>query len=67
MIGVSGKGIGMPQNELVIVLDEIKHTMNCEGLQLTQENEKDIVDILSGNRTANEVKADILIRNGLRE
>jgi len=46
-------------------MKEIKHTMACEGLPLTRQNEDDIADILRGRLTEIEVKDAILKRNGL--
>lgn len=60
MAAVSGK-------DITTYMNEIKHTMDYEGLPLTKQNESDIIDILSGKRTAKEVKDAIINRYGLNK
>ena len=55
----------MHEKEIDTYMKEIKHTMACEGLPLTRQNEDDIADILRGRLTEIEVKDAILKRNGL--
>lgn len=56
----------MSKKELGMHIKEIKHTMDCEGLPLTTQNEKDIADILRGARTGKEIKAAVMERNRLK-
>ena len=55
----------MPSNEAAKNLIRVKQIMECEGYPLTPQNETDILDVLQGNRTSQEVREDILRRNGL--
>jgi len=62
---MKGGWIGVSEKEVSLYVKEIKHTMACEGLPLTRQNEDDVTDILRGRRTEKEVKDAILKRNGL--
>ena len=52
-------------DEIKQIVAEVKHTMDCEGLPLTEEDEQDVLDVLQGRRTEAEVIKTFLAQNGL--